>query len=58
MIFIFNSELESRNITPNSVAAGRYKLNFGKALSYDKKWPLKENCAASGQLQFFVICRL
>jgi len=40
------------------VAAGRYKLNFGKALSYDKKWPLKENCAASGQLQFFVICRL
>jgi len=42
-------------ITPNSVAAGRYKLNSANALNFDKKMTFKKNCAASGQLEFFVI---
>ena len=44
--------------TPNSVDAGRYTIISDNALNYDKKWPLEMNCAASGQLQIFVMHRI
>ena len=42
------------NVTPWSLAVGRYSMNHARTLNFDKRWPLKTNCAANGQVNQIV----
>jgi hypothetical protein len=43
------------HITPKSDAVGRCSMNSDKVLSFDIKMTYGKNCAANGQLDFFVM---